>query len=560
MSRVMIVEPMPLLRLAIGQVVERLGHEVVAQVDNGQDALEHARSASPQLVVLELAITGLGGLDLIRRLKLRDPAQQLLVYTGQSSSHFVRLCVQAGADGFVSKHDAPVELELALSAVAHGRGYFPRDTQRVTVAVGGKELDMLSARELTVLELISEGRSNQAIAEQLSISYKTVSTYKTRLQEKLQVDSRLALAAIAQRNGIGVSAAPPVSGPEPQAQTLGDQSQHTLLQALLDASSHPMFVRDREGRLLLCNQPFLALHHTSRDRVVGERLTDAFWFTAEQGRMYQARYDALVEKGERYSSQKSIEFLGEPHFLRSWVEPWRNADGAVVGMVGSFEDLTDRHVLLGQLRDAHEQAQARYRDAGRFARVVHGDLSESLEYLRSCLASVKLPATGQAALQQLTQRLVQLEQLVSLDQLRPPLAPVQLDIVEWTAVRLAAFNAQLPSAAAVTTLTVDGVTTRLLWIDGERLGALFDTLMQYLRDVAPQAVLRISLATQMQLTGVVTLSLTITLGQRLKHRRSIALQLCRNLAQSLEGSFCDTHEHGESAFVIELESAAVVPD
>lgn len=75
--------------------------------------------------MLELAISGLGGLDLIRRLKLRDPALQLLVYTGQSSSHFARLCVQAGADGFVSKHDEPLELERALSAVVHGRRYFP---------------------------------------------------------------------------------------------------------------------------------------------------------------------------------------------------------------------------------------------------------------------------------------------------------------------------------------------------------------------------------------------------------------------------------------------------
>lgn len=547
MSRVMIVEPMPLLRLAIGQVIERLGHVVVAQVDNGQDALVHARSDSPQLVVLELAIAGLGGLDLIRRLKLRDPTQKLLVYTGQSSSHFVRLCVQAGADGFVSKQDAPAELERALSAVTHGRRYFPG---QVAVPVGGKELDTLSARELTVLELISEGHSNQVIAEQLSISYKTVSTYKTRLQEKLQVNSRLALASIAQRNGIGVSAVAAVNGPDPQAQALEEPTQHALLRALLDASPHPMFVRDREGHLLLCNQPFLTLHHTSHERVVGGRLLDAFWFTAEQGRSVQARYDAFIEKGESFSAQTSVDFFGEPHFIRYWAEPWRDANGTVLGMVGSIEDLTDRHVLLGQLRDAHEQAEARYRDVGRFARVVHGDLSELLEHLRS----LALPPSGQVALQRLTQRLAQLEQLVSLDQLRPPLVPVQLDIVEWSTARLAALNVQLSS------LAVEEVTTRQLWIDGERLGALFDTLVQYLRDVAPQAELRIKLATRMQLTGVVTLSLTITLCQLLKQRRSIALQLCRNLAQSLEGSFRGTHEHGESAFLIELESSAVVPD
>ena len=559
MSRVMIVEPLPLLRLAIRQVLQRLGHQLVAEVDNGQDALLHARTDAPQLIVLELAISGLGGLDLIRRLKLRDPALQLLVYTAQSSSHFARLCVQAGADGFVSKQDEPVELERAVHAVAHGRRYFPRESASVSSATGGKELDTLSARELTVLELISEGRSNQAIAEQLSISYKTVSTYKTRLQEKLQVDSRLALAAIAQRNGIGLSAVVSRAEPEALAETLHDPAQQALLRALLDASANPMFVRDREGRLLLCNQAFLVLHHTDLERVQGVRLMDAFWFTAEQGRKHQARYDEFIEKGEAYSGHTSMEFFGEPHYLQFWVEPWRDAKGAVLGMVGSFEDLTDRHILLGQLRDAQEQAQARYRDVTRFARVVHDDLNDPLQRLRASLGALSLPLPGRAALDRLTKCLGQLEHLLSLDQLRPPLVPVQLDIAQWVGARLGAFNVQRRKGAAVPALDLTGVTTRQLWIDGERLGALFDNLLHYLSEAAPQAPLRISLATRMQPSGVVSLNLAITLCQPLKHRHGIALQLCRNLAQSMEGSFRAVHENGEAAFLIELESPAALP-
>ncbi len=559
MSRVMIVEPLPLLRLAIGQVLQRLGHQVVAEVENGQDALLHARTDAPQLIVLELAISGLGGLDLIRRLKLRDPALQLLVYTGQSSSHFARLCVQAGADGFVSKHDEPLELERALSAVEHGRRYFPRDALNTPAPVGGKELDTLSARELTVLELISEGRSNQAIAEQLSISYKTVSTYKTRLQEKLQVDSRLALASIAQRNGIGQSGVMTPVEPELQAEMLHEPAQQTLLRAMLDASPNPMFVRDREGHLLMCNQPFLAQHHTSRERVLGGRLTDAFWFTPEQGRTHQARYEAFIEKGEPFSSQRTFEFLGEPHFLQYWAEPWRDASGNVVGMVGSFEDLTDRQILLGQLRDAHEQARARYREVTGFARVVHEDLNEPLQRLQSGLGSAQLALSGQVALQRLSLRLQQLEQLVSLDQLRPPLVPVQLDIVQWVEARLAAFNAQLPAGGTISTLALEGVTTRQLWIDGERLGMLLDSLIRHLSEEAMQTPLRISLATRMQVTGVVTLNLAVTLCQPLAHRQGIALQLCRNLTQSMDGSFRDVHENGETAFLIELECPAALP-
>lgn len=559
MSRVMIVEPLPLLRLAIGQVVVRLGHQVVAEVDNAQEALLRVRSDSPQLVILELTIGGLGGLDLIRRLKLRDTTLQFLVYTGQSSNPFARLCMQAGVDGFVSKHDEPLELERALHAVVHGRRYFPRERAAASATPGGTELDALSARELTVLELISEGRSNQAIAEQLSISYKTVSTYKTRLQEKLQVDSRLALANIAQRNGIGASSATTVVAPDPQQEPVHDPSQQALLRALLDASPNPMFVRDRTGRLLLCNQPYLVLHHTTLDRVQGGRFTDAFWFSVEQGRSYQARYDAFIESGEAFNLQSTIEIYGEPHCLQFWAEPWRDAKGTVQGMVGSFEDLTDRQTLLGQLRDGHEQAQARYRELTGFSGVVLDELCEPLQRLHASLGRVELPAPGRVALNRLSQCLAQLAQLINLERARPPLAAEQLDIVEWCAARIAVFNAQLATGAAVPQQEMRGVTVRQVWVDGQRLGTLFDNLLQHLHEVAPNAPLRISVATRMQVNGVVSLNLAITLCQALEHRRGIALQLCQNLAQSMEGSFRVVHENGEVAFLVGLECPAVVP-
>ncbi|TDF84346.1 LuxR C-terminal-related transcriptional regulator [Pseudomonas sp. H9] len=559
MSRVMIVEPLPLLRLAIGQAVQRLGYQVVAQVGNSQEALLHARSDAPQLVVLELTISGLGGLDLIRRLKLRDPTLQFLVYTGQNSNPFARLCMQAGVDGFVSKHDDPSELDRALHAVVHGRRYFPKERATASTTLGGTELDSLSARELTVLELISEGCSNQSIAEQLSISYKTVSTYKTRLQEKLQVDSRLALAGIAQRNGIGPLGVGAVDALDAQAQPDAEPLQQALLQAVLEASPNPMFVRDRVGRLLLCNRPYLEMHHTSFDRVQGQRLLDAYSLSVEQGRKAQARYEAVVEKGETYTLQTSLEILGEPHSLQVWAQPWRDAHGAVLGMVGFVEDMTDRNILLGQLRDAHEQAQARYRQLTRFASVVLGDLTEPVQRLQSSLGAAKLPTAGRSALQRLTQCLAQLEQLISLEQVRPSWVPGQLDIVEWVAGRLAAFNAHLPKGGVAPMLEMSGVAVRQLWIDEQRFAALFDTLLQYLSETAPKAPLRISLATRLQSNGFVNLNLAITLSQPLEHRQGLALQLCQNLAQSMDGSFRSVHESGETTFLIEVEFPAALP-
>jgi two-component system sensor histidine kinase EvgS/two-component system response regulator EvgA len=191
--------------------------------------------------------------------------------------------------------------------------------------------------------------------------------------------------------------------------------------------------------------------------------------------------------------------------------------------------------------------------------VVHEDLNEPLQRLQSGLGGAQLPLSGQVALQRLSLRLHQLEQLVTLDQLRPPLVPVQLDIVQWLEARLTAFNAQLPAGGAISTLALEGVTTRQLWIDGERLGMLFDSLIRHLSEEAVQAPLRISLATRMQVTGVVTLNLAVTLFQPLAHRQGIALQLCRNLTQSMDGSFRDVHENGETAFLIELECPAALP-
>lgn len=554
MSTVMIIESLPILRQAIAEVVQRLGHEVVAQADNGQDALLQARNCNPQLVVLELVITGLGGLDLIRRLKLHDPHLKVLVFSQQSPSHFARLCLQAGADGFVSKHDNARELQLALNAVDHGRSYFPRDNLSAQRTLTDNELDTLSARELTVLSMIGEGQSNQTIADQLSISFKTVSTYKTRLQEKLHVDSRLALAEVAHRNGIGLSAITTLVEPQTQSPPPQLQAQMAMLRSLVDTSPNAMFVRDREGRLLFCNQPFLSLHHTSFEQIEGQRFDEAFWFTPEQGRRIQAGYEALVEKGEPFSLTATIDFLGEPHHVHFFSEPYRDAAGQVLGIVGVIEDMTDRQTLLGQLHDAHEQTLSQYRQVKQFGRVVSGELNGPLRQFLAVAPSTKLPQAARVALTSLTAHLAQFEHLISLMSDRPPLLVAPLDIVELISKRVAKFNQKLAKGRPAVKLTTTEVATRNLWLDGQRLELLLVTLRDHFLEQTTQTTCHIKLATKLQPNGIVTLALEITVGLTLPHKASIALELCRQLAQSMEGSFYQLFEKGETQFLIEIEA------
>lgn len=188
-------------------LMERHGYEVIAETDNGVDALQLAREHMPDIVILDIGIPKLDGLEVIARLNSMSFTMEVLVLTSQTPGHFSMRCMQAGAFGYVCKQQELTELLSAIKAVLSGYSYFPNQalhSVRSTMS-SASEADMverLSGREMMVLQQLARGKTNKEIADGMFLSNKTVSTYKTRLLLKLNARSLVDLIELAQRNGL----------------------------------------------------------------------------------------------------------------------------------------------------------------------------------------------------------------------------------------------------------------------------------------------------------------------------------------------------------------------
>ncbi|WP_406819755.1 response regulator [Pseudomonas sp. KnCO4] len=206
MNRVLIVDDHPVIRLAVRMLMERHGYDVVAEADNGVAALQLTRQHLPDIVVLDIGIPKLDGLEVIARMTTFSPGSKVLVLTSQAPGNFSMRCMQAGAAGYVCKQQELTELLSAIKAVLSGYSYFPNQALHASRGKGGgSEADMvnrLSAREMTVLQQLARGRSNKEIADSMFLSNKTVSTYKSRLLLKLNARSLVDLIELAQRHGL----------------------------------------------------------------------------------------------------------------------------------------------------------------------------------------------------------------------------------------------------------------------------------------------------------------------------------------------------------------------
>ena len=204
MRTALIVDDHPFIRMAIKVLLEKEGFKVVAEADNGVDAVQFARELSPSLIVMDLNIPRLDGLEAIKRLTDLHLSSKLVVLTEQAPEFYSERCMRAGAMGYISKTAELIELRLAIQAVMLNKSFFPRlegHVQGQGASVSEPVLiDSLSNRELSILRYLARGMKNKDISELMLLSDKTVSTYKTRLIEKLNLKSVVALAEFAKRN------------------------------------------------------------------------------------------------------------------------------------------------------------------------------------------------------------------------------------------------------------------------------------------------------------------------------------------------------------------------
>ena len=184
--------------------------EVVAEASNGKEAVEKAARFDPTVVLMDIRMPELDGLEATRRILAADPDARVLVLTTFDLDEYVYEALRAGASGFVLKDDPPEQLIAAVRTVASGDALLsPAVTRRVIGAftrmprpAPPKELDDLSARELDVLRLIARGLSNAEIGRELFISETTVKTHITHILQKLDLRDRVQAVVLAYETGL----------------------------------------------------------------------------------------------------------------------------------------------------------------------------------------------------------------------------------------------------------------------------------------------------------------------------------------------------------------------
>jgi DNA-binding NarL/FixJ family response regulator len=218
MLRILIADDHEVARRGIHSLLEsHAGWEVCGEAKDGREAVELAARLKPDLILLDIGMPNLNGLEAARQILAASPEIAILILTMHDSDHTVREVLRAGARGFLLKSDAGRDLVAAVEALQTQRTFF---TTRVSQMVlegyldrdGGREIgsredvemsnDILTAREREVIQLLAEGRTSKEVAVALNLSVKTAETHRTNLMRKLGLHSVADLTRYAVRNGI----------------------------------------------------------------------------------------------------------------------------------------------------------------------------------------------------------------------------------------------------------------------------------------------------------------------------------------------------------------------
>ncbi|WDH20979.1 response regulator transcription factor [Pseudomonas chlororaphis] len=205
MQKALVVDDHPFIRSTVKMLLKQEGFEVVAETDNGVDAVQLAREHRPELILLDIALPRMDGLEVLGRITALGLTGKVLILTSQAPIYYSARCMKAGAAGYISKVDDLSELVKGIKAVMSGYLYFPNlavSSVRRSDSEASEQamIQSLSDRELSILQQLALGMSNKDIGESMLLSSKTVSTYKTRLIEKLNMKSVVYLADFAKRN------------------------------------------------------------------------------------------------------------------------------------------------------------------------------------------------------------------------------------------------------------------------------------------------------------------------------------------------------------------------
>jgi DNA-binding NarL/FixJ family response regulator len=204
--RVVLADDHALVRQGIKSVLEREGLQVVAEASDGQEAIRQAKALAPDVVVMDIGMPTLNGMDAARELGRCCPKTKSILLTQHDEDQYVSEALSAGVKGYVLKSQVASDLIQAIQQVLRGQVYLsPGISAAVMAAVqskGQRPADPLTARERQVLQLIAEGKSTKDVASLLGVSVKTAESHRSRLMQKLDIHETASLVRYAVKRGL----------------------------------------------------------------------------------------------------------------------------------------------------------------------------------------------------------------------------------------------------------------------------------------------------------------------------------------------------------------------
>ena len=208
--RVLLAEDHELVRAGIRSLLEDMpGVEVVGEASNGRAALELVRSKLPNVVLMDIAMPGLGGLEALPQITKKFPGIKVVMLSAYGTEEYVSRAFRAGASGYLLKYAATVELEMVIRSVAQDKTYLSPAISRMIIngyleRADGElsPLERLTSRQREILQMVAEGRNTKEIAGTLDVSVKTVEAHRLQLMARLDIHDVPGLVRYAIRNGL----------------------------------------------------------------------------------------------------------------------------------------------------------------------------------------------------------------------------------------------------------------------------------------------------------------------------------------------------------------------
>jgi len=205
--KVLVVDDHQLVRAGFMLLISRMaGMQVVGEANDGREAMRLAQELQPDIVLMDITMRGLNGLEAAERIRTILPKTKVVMLSMHANEEFVAKALRAGASAYLLKEAAPTELEIALKAVSMGQLYLSPAISRQVVDryLSGEAagVEVLTARQREVLQLIGEGKGTREMAEILHLSIKTIEAHRTQLMERLDIRDVACLIRYAMRKGL----------------------------------------------------------------------------------------------------------------------------------------------------------------------------------------------------------------------------------------------------------------------------------------------------------------------------------------------------------------------